>query len=150
MTASTHNVVGLDHVVAALARRYAFDDLGRIAGSSECNEGRTPRFVLGRAREGIVWRFRADLDPMLVVEIARLASREKGIPIDGESKQEPERLAAIVKRVGRSDGATPHEGHTPHPDAIGRPAQVVSAAPATRHEWVLHDGVVVGELWSID
>jgi len=150
MSTSTHNVVGLDHVVATLARRYVFDDLGRIAGSSEGSAGRTPRFVLGRAREGTVWRFRADLDPTLVIEIGRLASREQGFPIEGKSKQEPERLAAIVKRVDRSDRANPSEGHTPHSDAFGSQAQTASTAPVARHEWVSHEGVVVGELWSVD
>jgi hypothetical protein len=150
MSASPHNVLGLDRVVAILARRYAFDPVGRIAGFAERDEGRTPRFVLGRAREGVVWRFRADVDPSLVVEIGRLAAREKGFPIDGTTPQEPERLAAIRKRVDRAVPMAPVEGRTPHSDPVDGQPGSGSAGLLARHEWVSHEGVVVGELWTIE
>ena len=140
MSVSPHNVLGLDHVVAILARRYSFDPIGRIAGFAERDEGRTPRFVLGRAREGVVWRFRADVDPTLVVEIGRLAAREKGFPIDGTTAQAPDRAAPTELAEGRTPHSTPVDGK---PDAG-------SALSLARHEWVSHEDVVVGELWMID
>ena len=150
MSAPPHNVLGLDHVVASLARRYAFDTVGRIAGCRENNEGRTPRFVLGRAREGVVWRFRADVEPTLVVEIGRLAAREKGFPIDGTTPQAPERLAAIRKRLDHAPKTGPVEGRAPHADPVDGEADSGSARPFVRHEWVSHEGRVVGELWTIE
>ena len=150
MSVSPHNVLGLDHVVAILARRYSFDPIGRIAGFAERDEGRTPRFVLGRAREGVVWRFRADVDPTLVVEIGRLAAREKGFPIDGTTPQAPERLAAMRTRFDRAAPTEPAEGHTPHWTPVDGKPDAGSALSLARHEWVSHEDVVVGELWMID
>ena len=149
MSVAPHNVLGLDHVVAILTGRYSFDPIGRIAGFAEHDEGRTPRFVLGRAREGVVWRFRADVDPTLVVEIGRLAAREKGFPIDGTKPQAPERLAAMRMRLDRAVPTEPIEGRPPHSAPVDGQPDSGSARSLARHEWVLHDGVVVGELWTI-
>ena len=126
-----------------LARRYAYDDLGRITGFAGGSDGRTPRFVLGRAQEGVVWRFRSDLDRSQVVEIGRLAAREQGFPIDGEKAHAPERLAAMLRRIGGDADAGESEGAPPH-------ERRNSDTPSARHEWVSHEARVVGELWIVD
>ena len=127
-----------------------FDDLGRITGCHDRHGGGTPRFVLGRAREGVVWRFRSGLDPGLVVEIGRLAAREQGFPIDGERAQAPERLAEIAKRIDRHDRTHAAEGHSPQILALEDEARRTPDAPAVRHHWVSHGANVVGEFWTID
>ena len=141
MSALTHSKVALDFVVEALARRFVYDVLGRITGTGEGHEGGAPRFVLGRAREGVVWRFRSDLDRNVVSEIARLAAREQGIPIDGDRAVPPERLVMIERRLAGVDSLTANEGTNPHSaDTLTR-----------RHSWVSDDdGRVVGELWWLD
>lgn len=106
--------------------------------------------MLGRAREGVVWRFRADLHPALVVEIGRLAAREKGFPIDGTAPHEPERLSAIGKLFGNEARKPRTEGRDPHAGRDQDQADPGFAKPVIRHEWVSHEGVLVGELWSIE
>lgn len=120
--------LGLETVVHSLTIAFEYDENGRIVGNDSL--GRSPRFVLGRAREGVVWRLRRGLSASLVVQIARLAGREKGIPIESDAPlRPPERLAAIARLIGESPGET---------------------EPSVTHEWVTHDGVAVGELWLVD
>ena len=150
MSTSLRQRVGLEVVLEALARRYAFDDVGRITGSLEQNEGRTPRFVLGRAREGVLWRFRSDLDPTLLVEIGRLAAREKGFPIGIGAARPPERLASIAKLLARHDRALAEEGGRREPHGQARAERQNPEAPIARHALVSADGVVMGELFAFD
>lgn len=150
MSISLRQRAGLEVVLEALARRYAYDDVGRMTGSLEQNEGGTPRFVLGRAREGVVWRFRSDLDPTLLVEIGRLAAREKGFPIGNGAARPPERLASIAKLLARHDRAVSEEACRREPDAQASGERQNPDAPIARHAFVSADGVVMGELFAFD
>ncbi|MEM9176682.1 MAG: hypothetical protein AAGC67_15770 [Myxococcota bacterium] len=106
--------------------------------------------MLGRAREGVVWRFRSDLDESLVLEIARLAAREQGFPIDGKTKRPPDRLAAIEKKLISGDAVAPSEGGAPHRETAAAPLGRDLGAGPVRHTWVSSRQGVVGELWAID
>lgn len=108
----------LDAVLATLNALYTFDARGRLLAA--VHGGVLPRFVLGRAEEGCVWRFRSDLEPDVVVALARLAGRESGARFEGNWPAPPERLEAL-RRVLDADAA------------------VRSA--------VTRAGVTVGELW---
>ena len=66
--------LGLEYVLEELARRYVFDQAERMVKPAA--EGVLPRFVLGRAAEGCIWRFSAELSPSLVRSVAKLAGRE--------------------------------------------------------------------------
>lgn len=121
----------LEVVLETLRAHYVFDARGRLSAAT--SGGVPPRFVLGRAAEGCIWRFRADLEPQNVVRLARLAAREPGAVFDGDLPAPPERL-------------------TPLQHLLSRPI-VGSAAPTpvdVRRTLVTRGGVVVGELWSID
>ena len=117
------NTTGLYAVFDTLTAHYTFDAKGRIVGLHD--GGVLPRFVLGRAAEGCVWRFRSDLDDPLVVSLARLAGREPGARFDGELPAPPERLVALGRLL---DGASPGRG-------------------AVLRELVTRAGVTCGELW---
>ena len=119
---------------------YATDPAGRITGVVDHpHAGVLPRFVLGRSREGVIWRFRQDIPPDLVRGIARLASREQGFPIEigdgsgatrerrGDRPTPPERLAAIERLIA---------------------AQALTPVGIT-HEWVEVDGRRIGEVWRL-
>ena len=121
---------GLERVLETLNTHYIFDARGRMVGSID--GGVLPRFVLGRAAEGCVWRFRSDLARDRVVALARLAGREPGASFDGELPAPPERLVAL-ERLLRS---------TRYPDGPARAS--VSQIPVTR------DGVTVGEIWRLE
>ncbi len=121
---------GLARVLETLNTHYIFDARGRIVGSID--GGVLPRFVLGRAAEGCVWRFRSDLASDCVVALARLAGRELGAGFDGELPAPPERLVAL-ERLLMSTG---------NPDGQARAS--VSQIPVTR------DGVTVGEIWRLE
>ncbi len=134
---STDDLPALDRWLDAC---YATDAAGRITGAVDLpHAGVLPRFVLGRSREGVIWRFRHDLPPDLVRGIARLASREQGFPIEtedasraygerrGDRPTPPERLSAI-QRLMAGDSGTPVE---------------------ITHEWVEVDGRRIGEVWRL-
>lgn len=123
---------GLARVLETLNAHYTFDARGRVVASRA--DGLPPRFVLGRAAEGCVWRCRADLDGRTIIGLARLAGREPGARFDGELPAPPERLASLAG-ILRSPGGG---------DASDSDPQRWRRLPVTR------DGVVVGELWSID
>jgi hypothetical protein len=120
---------GLDLIIEALGRRYAYDGVGRIV--RVLGDGILPRFVLGRSVEGCVWRFAADLEPDRVKAVARLAGREPGFPITttttGVLPRPPERLVMIERLLS--------------PEA---------AESGAEHEALARDGVVIAELWTID
>lgn len=130
MSRLTHRPNGLVQLSRALAARYAYDDLGRMTEVvARDGEGFPPRFVLGRAEEGVIWRFRNDLETEPMRGIARLAAREKGFPIAEASRPvPPERLAPIERLLADASGGT------------------VEA----RHEWVDVAGERIAELWLLD
>lgn len=63
----------LEQAIAWLERTHPVDARGRM----HARPG-TPRFVFVRTPLGCVWRFREDLPPDLVGDLARLAGREPG------------------------------------------------------------------------
>lgn len=127
----------LERVVQRLEDDLEFDERGRIVGFE--SHGSSPRFVLGRAREGIVWRFRADVPDDLVRDVARLAGREKGIPIATTGvPRPPERWLSIERHFSVSA------------PFFSQGADSQAASVASRHTWITYGDHVVGELWSID
>lgn len=126
MTGRSDSNAGLLVIADLLECRFEFDTSGRILHRK--GVGVSPRFVLGRAAEGCIWRFRVDIGQQLVGRLARLAGREAAFPFDGERPApEPERLVMIERLLG-----------------------VDRAKQSTRHERVSKGGVPVGELWEID
>jgi len=121
-----HNTVGgLETIIEALEDRYEYDLNGRITNSM--GGGILPRFVLGRAAEGCLWRFAADLEPECLTAVARLAGRELGIPIAGEKPvPPPERLVMIERLLAAEDFEY-----------------------ETRREVLIRNGVEIAELWTI-
>lgn len=117
---------GIEAILETLNAHYTFDARGRIAGT--CVDGVLPRFVLGRAAEGAVWRFRGDLAEASVRALARLAGREPGARFDGELPAPPERLAALQQIL----------------------ASGASVGPCPRREPITREGVACGELWLFD
>ncbi len=113
-------------ILETLSDRYTFDPRGRIDGPDVV--GILPRFVLGRAAGGCVWRFRADLAEERVRALARLAGRESGARFDGELPAPPERLEALARALGEGGGS--------------------GARP--RREPITRAGVVCGELWLFE
>ncbi|MBK7951231.1 MAG: hypothetical protein IPK00_21350 [Deltaproteobacteria bacterium] len=123
---------GLASVLETLTAHYTFDADGRIVRSR--SEGLPPRFVLGRAAEGCLWRFGVDLARRPTVELARLAARERGVRFDGELHAPPERLAALERLLSSTGPADAGD--------LDR--------PRLRRQLITRDGVVVGELWTMD
>src|SRR3954447_21991194 len=68
------------------------DAAGRILTSNETDPERAPRLFLGRTRDGNVWRFRDDLSPDLVTELARLCREEPSL---SDPRQRPVRFDAL-------------------------------------------------------
>ena len=124
-------MTGLEAVLATLNEHYMFDDPGRIVAARA--EGVLPRFVLGRAGEGCLWRFRFDLDRDRVIALARVASRERGVSFDGELPAPPERMA-VLERILSETMASPRLPRT----------------LAARRGLVTRGGVTVGELWQVE
>lgn len=106
--------------------RYEYDLNGRIAGVR--GEGILPRFVLGRAAEGCIWRFSANLESQRVTAIARLAGKEPGFPIAGEKPVLPPERLVMIERLLANEGVEVE----------------------TRREILTRDGVEIAELWTID
>lgn len=97
MQGATHGTKsGLARAAEHLMQRYAADSTGRLVENRD--GGVPPRFVLARAAEGCIWRFRAGLDDDVVRRIAKLAGRERGA-VQAE-RGPPERLAAIAAVLG--------------------------------------------------
>ena len=132
MNHSTHATSGVERILEIFAMRFEYDTLGRIVRSRL--DGVTPRFVLGRAQEGCVWRFSARVEPEIVRRVAKLAGRESAFPCNRDSPSAPpERWAAIERLFGERAGDCRASGAS-------------KAVP----EMVTLDGVVVGEIWAID
>ncbi len=88
---------GIATILSTLDDRFDFDANGRMV--SVRGDGVLPRFVLGRSAEGCLWRFRADLDLESVKQVAKLASREPGIPIAGNSPSPPPERLVMIERI---------------------------------------------------
>ena len=82
----------LDWMELHLRCLHQHDARGRIVRTRQPNEWPSPLFHLGRTRLGNLWRFRDDLDPRAIRELARLASRE---PALSPAHPPPERLEAM-------------------------------------------------------
>ena len=138
----------IEIVLATLSAHYMFDGEGRIVGrrrsvagvDGETVDGLCPRFVLGRAAEGCVWRIRSDVASECVTALSRLAAREPGAGFDGDLPAPPERIAAIGRVLGAGDPW----------DAMGPSTAKSAKAIAPRRERITRDGVTVGEIWIFD
>lgn len=128
---------GLDFIIETLGMRYEYDENGRIvrARDREALSGFPPHpgtdslplFVLGRAVEGCVWRFSANLSSDRVIDVARLAARELGFRVRaGTVSPQPDRLVMIEGMLV--------------PDA---------SEPDTSHEILTRGGMPLAELWTI-
>jgi hypothetical protein len=125
MSGHQNTVGGLETITRVLEERYEYDLNGRI--TTNMGEGILPRFVLGRAAEGCLWRFAADLEPECVTAVARLAGRELGFPIAGKKPvPPPERLVMIERLIAVEDFEC-----------------------ETRREVLIRNGVEIAELWTI-
>jgi GNAT superfamily N-acetyltransferase len=82
----------LDWMELHLRCLHQHDEHGRIVRTRQPNTWPSPLFHLGRTRLGNLWRFRDDLDPHAIRELARLAGRE---PALGADHAPPERLQAM-------------------------------------------------------
>ena len=141
MSQLTHRRNGLVGVGNTLEMLFEYDVLGRIIGWHNPASGVVlPRFVLGRAHLGVVWRFRSDIAPNLVRDVSRLASREKGFP-SGYRMGDSEPGSGLVETR-----ATP-------PDRLAMIERILSPeirkGSEARHEWVEAAGVRIGEIWTV-
>lgn len=137
-------IPGLAAVLETLSTDYIIDPRGRLVAARDA--GVLPRFVLGRAAEGCVWRFRGDLGCDLVVALGRLAGRESGARFDGELPAPPERVAAIGRILAGAPGSLAAASATRSTDfraasAGNRPAEGILRALVTR------SSVTLGEIW---
>ena len=87
----------LDWMELHLRCLHQHDARGRIVRTRQPSEWPSPLFHLGRTRLGNLWRFRDDLDPHAIRELARLAGRE---PALAPGHPPPERLEAIRSVLG--------------------------------------------------
>ena len=126
MSEDRKTVGGLETIIMELDIRYEYDTNGRIAAVQ--GEGILPRFVLGRAAEGCIWRFGANLESERVACVARLAGREPGFPIAGEKPVPPPERLVMIERLLAAEGIEVE----------------------TRREILTRDGVEIAELWTID
>lgn len=132
MNRSTHSASGLESILEIFGMRFEYDTLGRIVRSRV--DGVTPRFVLGRSREGCIWRFSAGVEREIVRHVAKLAGRESAFSSDPDSTSgPPERWASIERLFDERSGES-------------RAPSKSTASP----ELVTQEGVIVGEIWTID
>ena len=117
---------GLEAIIAALEIRYEYDVNERLVDVR--GDGILPRFVLGRAPEGCLWRFAAGLEKDRMIAVARLASREPGFPIAGKKPAVPPERLVMIERLLSEEGVE----------------------CVTRHEVLTREGVEIAELWTID
>ncbi|MFP6655900.1 MAG: hypothetical protein VCB25_09745 [Myxococcota bacterium] len=115
---------GLEAILHLLGERYEFDEVGRLVRM--LSDGILPRFVLGRAAEGCIWRFAASLESDCVTSVARLAGREPGFPHDSEVRPPPPERLVMIERLL----------------SFGPPA------PSADYEALTQNGVLLAELWT--
>ncbi len=82
----------LDWMELHLRCLYHHDGNDRIVWTRQPNGWPSPLFHLGRTRLANLWRFRDDLEPAAIRELARLAGKEGPLP---EGHPPPERMEAI-------------------------------------------------------
>ena len=89
---------GLEWLVLQVEALYRHDASGRITrfNGPPGDDDAAPLFFFGRAREGNLWRLRADLPDALVRELARLAGAEAASVDLGAL---PERAAVMRERI---------------------------------------------------
>lgn len=85
----------LDWMELHLRCLHHHDANDRLTGSRQPGRGASPLFHLGRTVLGNLWRFRDDLDPHAVRDLARLAGREPPLLRQGTRPPPPERLEAM-------------------------------------------------------
>ncbi len=141
MSQLTHTPNSLVSVGNTLEMLFEYDVLGRIIGwHNPSNGGVLPRFVLGRAHLGVVWRFRSNIAPNLVRDVSRLASREKGFP-------------SGYRMGGSGPGSGLVETRATPPDRLAMIERILSPeirkGSEARHEWVEAAGVRIGEIWTV-
>jgi hypothetical protein len=79
----------LQWLESCLQKRFDLDERGRIrTGEPEA----VPRFVLARSRHGNTWRFRQDLPPRVIMDLARYAGKENPLGPQVLENLPPERL----------------------------------------------------------
>lgn len=123
----------LDWMELHLRCLYHHDANDRIVRTRQPNGWPSPLFHLGRTSLGNLWRFRDDLEPAAIRELARLAGRESAIPADGQHSP-PERLEAM-RSVLRSVTELVFEWRGPafrFPAAIEEPPVGSEALPIVR------------------
>jgi hypothetical protein len=64
----------IEHHVEAL---FVHDEHGRLLTVNEPGGGTAPRFYLGMTEEGIIWRYRSDLDSSIAAELNALCKLER-------------------------------------------------------------------------
>jgi len=119
-------VGGLETILEELDARYEFNENGRLTYLR--GEGILPRFVLGRAAEGCVWRFSTSVAVEQVNAVSRLAGKEPGFPIAGKRPVPPPERIVVIERLLAAEGIEVE----------------------THREILTRDGIEVAELWTID
>lgn len=76
------------------------DANGRLLRTRQPDGGPSPLFHLGRTRLGNLWRFRADLAPAIVRELARLAGREPPLAPGHPPPERLEAMRSLLRSVG--------------------------------------------------
>jgi GNAT acetyltransferase len=116
----------LDLQVGAL---FTQDSAGRIVATNEPDGGLAPRFFLGRARMGNLWRLRYDLPEVTAHRLNELAAAE---PVVDDLRAEPTRMGSFLETLA-ADQEVRHVWSGPafrFPDTL--PAKTVAVTPITR------------------
>ncbi len=74
---------------------FVHDGQGRLVTRNDLDRGPTPRFFLGRTRDGNRWRFREDISDALVARLDALCAEEPFVP----DLREPPRYEARYREV---------------------------------------------------
>ncbi len=135
MSGITHAANGLAVIQDTLNMRFEYDGRGRIAAYKQSHDLRLPLLVLGRCREGLIWRFRSLLRDDQVRDVARLCGRELSLGWVGEGIPRPPERWVMMERIFARDGVV-----------------------ETRHEWLFGESSLpnepahseaMAELWEI-
>jgi RimJ/RimL family protein N-acetyltransferase len=111
---------------------YRHTPQGRLLETREADPVRAPRFFLGRARGGNLWRFRDDLPASLVHSLDTLTAAE---PILTDLPRVPASLSQLCELLQRHE-AIQHTWAGPaytFPDDLSIPAQVVRITDENSH-----------------
>ncbi|HEV3050049.1 MAG TPA: GNAT family N-acetyltransferase, partial [Longimicrobium sp.] len=103
---------------------FTHDARGRMVRVNEAGGGPAPRFFLGRTRHGRVWRFRADVDDALALQLEALCRAEPAAderlapPYGTEAYQALLARAAPVARTWTGPAYRVPPGVAAAPDAV--------------------------------